>query len=122
MARLDKLPHPGNWDQKPDEDVMVFVKRIENQLNQLEKVSRKVARTAQRIPSTPLVGLLISFSVADGLAYYIVSTDRPRELVLQHVPFGDAYRVHPSIIKNINRNWLVREARIINAIQKVAER
>jgi len=43
---------------------------------------------------------LVSFSVADGQAWYIVKSERP--LLLQHVNFLDGYRVHPAMIRGLS--------------------
>lgn len=42
---------------------------------------------------------VIVFGVADGGAYYLVKSMKP--LKLQHIPYGDAYRVSPIMIRGL---------------------
>lgn len=43
---------------------------------------------------------IMSFPIADGKAMYKVVKEQP--LTLQHIPFGDAYEVHPALIKGLD--------------------
>lgn len=44
---------------------------------------------------------VISFGVADGGAYYLVKSMSP--LKLQHIPYGDAYRVPYAMIRGLRK-------------------
>lgn len=48
-----------------------------------------------------LVGLLVSFHYADGLAHYIVTKERP--LTLQSVPYSDAWQLPYGHIRGLNK-------------------
>lgn len=44
--------------------------------------------------SKTLKGLVVSFPFADGYAHYKVVRDDAAGVVLEHIPYGDAWRLH----------------------------
>jgi len=48
-----------------------------------------------------VVGILLAFPVADGYAHYRVSKASP--LTLQHVPYGDAWRISAAHIRGLRK-------------------
>jgi len=60
---------------------------------------RRMQAAADALPEGTLVGKIVDFSVADGRAMYLVKSESP--LVLQHIPFFDAYRVSPAHIRGL---------------------
>jgi len=79
MAKLHSKPYPGEWDFKAGEDIDTWCKRTEALLNAIPETMR--------------------FPVADGYATYAVVSRSP--LVLQHVPFGDAWRIPEAHIRGL---------------------
>jgi len=130
MARLEKTPHRGDfWKLKAGEDF----KRMEQLTNQVSFrlgfngiVNDVVIRETQRIVDAQaehivsrlkvmcgmesggvdidggeVVGILLAFPVADGYAHYRVSKASP--LTLQHVPYGDAWRIPAAHIRGLRK-------------------
>ncbi len=60
---------------------------------------RRLQAAAEALDPDALVGKLIDFPVADGKAVYLVTSEKP--LVLQHVPFFDAYRIDAAMIRGL---------------------
>lgn len=85
MARLNPTPYPG-FEQEPGETFDACLKRTTALLGQLQA-------TSDALPEGAIVGGLLDFPRGDGKAFYLVTSAKP--LTLQHVPFGDAYRVDP---------------------------
>lgn len=94
MARLAKKPVEGEWDMREGEDVDAYLKRTDAMLKELTDASAAV-------PDGGVVGVLLHFPVADGSAIYRVSKESP--LTLEHVPYGDAYRIPDAHIRGIRR-------------------
>ena len=72
MARLDKNPYPGIWDQLDGEDVGEYFARTDKMLNAISR---------QR---------LVRFPVGDGYAFYFAKKFKP--LILQWIPYGDKWQ------------------------------
>ena len=72
MATLHTDPYPGDWNDYRKHDELM-----------------------DAVPGDKV----IKFQVADGYAFYFVKSRKP--LVLQHIPFYDAYRVHPALIRGL---------------------
>lgn len=78
MAILDTTSCPGNWDQT-SESTDEWLARTDAMLRNLEPV--------------------LSFPVADGYALYFVKSRNP--LVLQHIPYLDAYQIPLAHIRGL---------------------
>lgn len=63
-------------------------------LNELEGV-------AARLKPGDIVGGILKFPVADGYALYLVQKAKP--LTVQHIAYGDAYRVHDALLRGLTR-------------------
>lgn len=95
MAQLASKPVPGFPDFTGAGrcgDVDAFFKAHDDALKALQA-------TAAALPEGEYVGALIRFGVADGYAVYRVKSLKP--LVLEHVPFGDAYQISVSHIRGL---------------------
>lgn len=60
-------------------------------------------------PNCDIKGAILTFPVADGYAYYIVTNDKP--LTVQNIPFGDAWAVAGVTIKGIDREYVLNTLR-----------
>ena len=111
MARLDDNGcMAGEWEQRPGEPTEEWIRRTEGTLAELERESRGVD-----IEAGEVVGLVATFPVADGHAVYRVSKASP--LTLQHVPFGDAWRAHPALVRGLHKSDILageRSARMLS--------
>lgn len=83
MANLSPTRYQGEWQFKQGEDIDAYLKRTE--------------RMFKEIPQDRIVRL----PAGDGCAYYYVKSWRP--LVLQHIPYGDAWQVPYPYIKGLSR-------------------
>lgn len=81
MATLAKTSYPGDWEFKRSEDFKVHIERID--------------ALYAAIPSDKI----IQFPMADGYACYFVKSEKP--LVLQHIPYGDAYQIDYATIRGL---------------------
>jgi len=95
MAKLDKNPCPGPWNEpyQIDGDWMARWKNEQAALAKLE-------RQADALPEGEVVGAVLHFPVADGSACYLVTKARP--LTVQHIPFGDAWHADPALLRGLN--------------------
>lgn len=90
MATLARTPYPlpdFDWSRGIENDPQAAA------YDELVEVSRN-------LPDGEYVGGLIQFPYADGYAIYRVVSIEPR-VVLQHVPFGDAWQADPSTIRGL---------------------
>ena len=104
MAMLDDNGMVGEWDMRPDEPMEAYLRRTDEALAELERESGRVD-----IEAGEVVGLVVKFPVADGHAVYRVSRASP--LTLQHVPFGDAWRVPPAHIRGLRKSDILEAER-----------
>ena len=80
-----------DWDMQENESFLEYIERQDKMLEDLNKQAEN---------SKNLVGQIIDFPVADGKALYLVEKLNP--LTLSHIPYGDAYTVHPALIKGLD--------------------
>jgi hypothetical protein len=85
----------------------------DNTQDELELL-KSLQRASDTLPDGHITGALLSFSVADGYAYYLVKSDNPLEL--QHVPLFDAYRVQEAFLRGLTRDDV---ARLVASEQKL---
>ncbi len=102
MATLSKDPAPGHWKlHENGEYRCADVDRQGNvsyhapqcpswQVHDQREQESLEALIPSRVWQTP---------VADGYAIYYITSQEPLEIA--HVPFGDAYRAHPALIRGI---------------------
>lgn len=96
MARFDPKPYPC------DEDTLEL----------LEADSKRALSRGK------LKGYLMKFQVADGLAYYLVTSEVP--LTLQHVPLFDGYSVLAATIRGLtvsDINAMIKMDRILGGLK-----
>lgn len=60
---------------------------------------KRLRDAARQLPDGEIVGALLSWPVADGFAYYRVTSASP--LTVQHVPYLDAWSVDPILIAGL---------------------
>ena len=82
MAQLHKTPYRLNAS-------------IDEHIATLDKLQADTLA----LPEGQVEGALIKFQVADGFAYYVVTSEAP--LVLQHVPAIDAYQISHAHIRGL---------------------
>ncbi len=70
------------------------------ELNFRGDINAEIKRTQELLDSIP-TDKVIKFPVADGYAYYFVKSLTP--LVLQHIPYGDAWHANPILIRGLRR-------------------
>jgi hypothetical protein len=89
MARLDPNPYPG------------FTFTGFEDFHKQDAALKELLRTSKNLPEGEVVGAVLRFQIADGWAYYIVTSERP--LTLQHIPFGDGYAIAEAHVRGLNR-------------------
>lgn len=90
MAQLAKTSYPfKRTNERYSAEAM---KEEEAELARME-------READKLPEGILAGCLVSFPVGDGMATYIVKSEKP--LVLQHIDFFDGYGLPAAHIRGI---------------------
>jgi len=67
-----------------------------------------------------IVGAILSWPVADGKAFYTVIREKP--LTLQHIPYGDAWRVDPILIRGLRRDDVLRKLEAETRFQEIFAR
>ncbi len=105
MAVLSKAPCPGDWGQLPDEKLDDYLKRTDAMLQCLLSKSRQAAAEDKA------AGIVLQFPVADGHAFYVVVKEKP--LTLQHIPFGDAWRIPAAHVRGLTLRDVRDQARWI---------
>ena len=105
MAVLSKATCPGGWGQLPDEKLDDYLKRTEAMLQRLLAKSREAAADGKA------AGIVLQFPVADGRAYYVVVREKP--LTLQHIPFGDGWRIPAAHVRGLTLRDVRDQARWI---------
>lgn len=105
MATL--IPTRKEWQQQPGEDFLAYMNRIDDVLNSLKSV-----RAGESFE-----GRAISFGVADGSAIYVIDSVKP--LRIEHLPYGDAYRISPAHIRGLRISDIQQQASM-NAFFKKA--
>lgn len=83
-----------------------YFKAQEEALKKLQEASAAIDFTKPRVD---LTGALVSFQIADGYAYYVVSKNSP--LTVRHVPFGDAWQAIEPTIRGLNRDFVLDHLR-----------
>lgn len=109
MARLATKPVEGEWDMQDGEDFKDYSKRTDGMFKALTDA-------AATVPEGSVVGLLMSFPIADGCATYRVSKESP--LTLEHVPYGDAWQIPYAHIRGIRKADALEQARRERAMAK----
>lgn len=90
MAKLSENQLDG-WQQNEKESFGDYLDRQDIMLDSLMIKSRN---------SKTMLEKVISFPIADGKAWYIVSQENPLEVSL--IPYGDCYQVNPIMIKGLD--------------------
>jgi hypothetical protein len=104
MARLTPAEHPGF----PQTYTATNLAKQAASLQRLQQRSDKLAKGK-------VVGALLDWSVADGKALYLVVKEKP--LTLQHIPYGDGYRVAPETIRGLRRQDVLHQLQMRKAFR-----
>jgi len=111
MAKLVKTSGKFNWEWQTKDDIDTYFKKAKNELNRLHEISEKVDLDGD------LTGVMISFPVADGRAFYRVYKDNP--ISLEHIPFGDAWEIEEAHIRGLRKQDIIKMAKSARAIAKL---
>lgn len=101
MARLSSTIPPGHWKEWGDGVELTCSCKNFNEHMDKEDESLRVLQEESELVDTDgdITGALVYFPVADGKAIYRVQSFSL--LVLQHVPFGDAYMIPMAHIRGL---------------------
>lgn len=64
---------------------------------------------AAALPPGVIEGAILKFPVADGYAMYLVTKDTGRTVEVKHIPYSDAWQVHPALLRGLTRADVVRQ-------------
>ena len=118
MARLSTTPYPWKW-RGPEYDFPTITS-FEEVLKQEQEALDALIRKSASLPPGQVVGAVLSWPVADGSAYYLVTKDKP--LTLQHIPCGDAWKVDPILIRGLRRDDVTRMLEAEKRFQEIFAR
>ena len=104
MAELSARPVSGPW-LRPLGERFSFP-GIEEEKAALDRLLQR----SYRLSSKQWVGYIWSHQVADGFAFYRVKSTRP--LTLEHIPYGDGYRVPEAHVRGLRMSDLARDRRL----------
>jgi hypothetical protein len=94
----------------PEEDYSNYFERRKAGLkSEHEKAFEALCAKADALPKGTIEGAILKFPHADGYALYLVSKDTGRTVELKHIPYGDAWQVHPALIRGLSRKDIVRQ-------------
>jgi len=110
MARLAKKPVEGEWNMRAGEDWKAYDKRT-------REMFKALALADKAVPAGGVVGVLMSFPIADGSAMYRVSKESP--LTLEHLPYGDAWQIPEAHIRGIRKADVLEQVRRNRAMDKL---
>lgn len=101
MARLDKRPAPGHWSEYDLKTAQLtccgdFKEHMRKEKASLDAL---ISSSHGARPNGECLNFIWSSPVADGQAMYRVTSTAP--LVLQHIPYGDAYQVPAPMIRGL---------------------
>ena len=91
MAQLAKTSHPAFKGL----DKLRFDQRMAREQEIFDEMQQKAAA----LPEGKLEGAIVKFPYADGYALYMVQKEKP--LILQHIPYGDAWHIPDSHIRGL---------------------
>ncbi len=94
MAVLSNEVAEGNFQWTTEQDFGEFFKKSQADLD-------GYIHKSHNLSEGEVVGGVVKFQVADGYAFYKVLGDTP--LVLQHIPFGDAYEIPNAYLRGLER-------------------
>ena len=118
MARLSATPYPWKW-REPEYD-FPNITSFEEVLKQEQAALDALVRQSAELPPGQVVGAVLSWPVADGQAFYLVIREKP--LTLQHIPYGDAWRVDPVLIRGLRRDDVLRMLEAEKRFQEIFAR
>jgi hypothetical protein len=102
MAILHQKPYPGNWRIS-----LTTGKEVMSEIRRIDKLYARLLAKQPKSTAASLIGAVVTFSVADGKAAYVVVKDRP--LTVQHVPIGDAWHVHRCTLNGLDEAEVRRQ-------------
>jgi hypothetical protein len=94
MAILINTPVAG-FEELPSEDFNAWWDRT-------GKVLAELQATSNGLPEGEYVGAILAFPIGDGYALYLVQDTSP--LTIQHIPYGDAYRIPGAHVNGLDMN------------------
>ena len=100
MAKLAATSNPEFWAidfnacGKVKDYFQSYMKKTDDEMGRLRAESDRIHKEGKT-----LVGLIVSFGVADGYATYRVVKDKP--LTLEHIPHGDAWQIPAAHLRGL---------------------
>ena len=101
MAKLDPKPYPVPPFPKGHVGLDAVFKAHDD-------IFTRLSAASVALPEGEVVGVFLTFPVADGRACYLVTKARP--LTLQHVPIVDAYQIPGAHVAGITRREVLSQA------------
>jgi hypothetical protein len=102
MAKLHEKAYPGNWEWAYGDDIDAQIKRTDDMFSAIDQ------------------DRVVRFHIADGYACYYVKSFAP--LVLQLIPYGDAYQIPAAHMRGLRRadieDMIEREKRLRELFSK----
>lgn len=104
MATLAPTPQDliEEMTQKKGEDFNTYMKRSQAAFDRLIEES-------DALPDGEVVGAVISFPFADGMAHYRVVKAKP--LRLQHLPFSDAWQINSITLRGLRLDDVIHKVK-----------
>lgn len=87
------------WEQRVGESFSAHMARQQQMLRDAEEAESRID------PKVSVVGVMLSFPVADGCALYRVVKDKP--LTMEHIPYMDAYQASACTTRGVRRQDVV---------------
>ena len=102
----------------PPEDYTNYLARLKaGERSEHRKAADALFAKAAALPPGVIEGAILKFPVADGYAMYLVTKDTGRTVEVKHIPYGDAWQVHPALLRGLRRADIVRQ---VEAERKLA--
>ena len=125
MARISKQHVPGHW-KLGDPKGRTRCADVDQQRNvSFPEYGCPDSRTHMERETCSLselpAELVWRTQVADGYAYYYVQSQVPH-IFLAHIPFGDAYKAPPALLRGIRKNELLQDIRREKFFRELVER
>lgn len=94
----------------PPEDYSNYLARLKaGERSEHQKAADALFERAAALPPGVIEGAILKFPVADGYAMYLVTKDTGRTVEVKHIPYADAWQVHPALLRGLTRKDIVRQ-------------
>lgn len=94
----------------PEQDYTDYLARLKAGIkSEHDKAMDALRAKAEALPPGVIEGAILRFPAADGYALYLVTKDTGRTVEVKHIPHGDAWQVHPALLRGLRRADIVRQ-------------